>query len=54
MQQHSKLPQSRHWVFPGSVPAGFEIVEMEVEGRTKLMGVVGLEVHIFGERGGGG
>lgn len=36
IQQHSKSPQSIHFVLPGSMPAGFKMEEAVVDGREKL------------------
>lgn len=38
MQQHSKSPQSRHLVFPGSMPAGLLIEDTVEDGETKFTG----------------
>jgi len=44
-QQHSYPSHSMHFVFPGSVPAGFVIEEVEVVGMTALTGVEVVEVE---------
>lgn len=51
MQQHSKSPQSMHFVRPGLTPAGFAMEEPAEEGRAKRMGDARVRdpvlLHIF-------
>lgn len=52
IQQHSKSPQSMHFVLPGSMPAGLRIDEAaeEVDGREKLTKDEDDEVGVFSVR----
>lgn len=47
IQQHSKSPQSIHFVLPGSMPAGFKMEEAVMDGREKLTREVEVEEEVF-------